>query len=136
MQNQLAWQIATDPSIKKRDLKLAETLANRANEGNKGKDPGILIPLRVSSHARPQRRSHRSAVGRDLAEGGMKQLENPRKLQARQCAIDVTLINLSRTATIAFSAGFSIAHIACNHRRFVVIFPGIGDVPKVGEESS
>jgi len=40
--NELAWQIATDPNIKQRDLKLAETLANRANEGSKGKDPGIL----------------------------------------------------------------------------------------------
>jgi predicted Zn-dependent protease len=42
LQNELAWQIATDPKIKQRDLKLAETIANRANEGSKGKDPGIL----------------------------------------------------------------------------------------------
>jgi len=42
MQNELAWQIATDPDIKDRDLKLADTLANRAYEGSKGKDPAIL----------------------------------------------------------------------------------------------
>jgi thiol-disulfide isomerase/thioredoxin len=42
LQNDLAWQIATDTSIKERDLKLAETCANRANQGANGKDPGIL----------------------------------------------------------------------------------------------
>jgi hypothetical protein len=42
VQNQLAWQIATDPDIKERNLKLAETFANRANEGSQGKDAGIL----------------------------------------------------------------------------------------------
>ena len=42
LQNELAWQIATDPNIKERNLKLAETIANRANEGSHGKDAGIL----------------------------------------------------------------------------------------------
>jgi len=42
LQNELAWQIATDPAIKERDLKLAETFANRANEAMNGKDPGIV----------------------------------------------------------------------------------------------
>ena len=45
LQNQLAWQIATDPNIKTRDLKVAETCANRANEASKGKEPGILDTL-------------------------------------------------------------------------------------------
>lgn len=42
LQNQLAWQIAADPTIKERNLKLAETFANRANEASHGKDPAIL----------------------------------------------------------------------------------------------
>ena len=41
-QNDLAWRIATDPSIKERDLKVAELCANRALEGSKGKDAAIL----------------------------------------------------------------------------------------------
>ncbi len=41
-QNGLAWQIATDPTIKQRDLKLAELCASRANEASQGKDPSIL----------------------------------------------------------------------------------------------
>jgi tetratricopeptide (TPR) repeat protein len=78
VQNQLAWQIATDPSIKKRDLKLAETLANRANEGSKGKDPGILDTVArikfMQGHKDEAIALQSKAV--DLAEGGMKpQLE-------------------------------------------------------------
>src|SRR5262249_48920401 len=42
LQNDLAWRIATDPDIKDRDLKVAETIANRAQDGSKGKDPAIL----------------------------------------------------------------------------------------------
>jgi thiol-disulfide isomerase/thioredoxin len=42
LQNQLAWQIATDTSIKERDLNLAGTIARRANEAAKGNDPAIL----------------------------------------------------------------------------------------------
>ncbi len=42
LQNQLAWQIATDPRIKERDLKVAGMIANRANEASGGKDPAIL----------------------------------------------------------------------------------------------
>jgi thiol-disulfide isomerase/thioredoxin len=45
LQNDLAWQIATDPRIKERDLKLAETIANRANEASHGKDAAILDTL-------------------------------------------------------------------------------------------
>jgi thiol-disulfide isomerase/thioredoxin len=42
LQNQLAWQIATDPNIKERNLKIAEECANRANAATNGKDPAIL----------------------------------------------------------------------------------------------
>jgi thiol-disulfide isomerase/thioredoxin len=42
LQNDLAWRIATDPRIKQRDLDVAETIANRANEAAKGKDAAIL----------------------------------------------------------------------------------------------
>jgi thiol-disulfide isomerase/thioredoxin len=45
LQNELAWQIATDPDIKERDLKLAQTLAERANDSSKGKDPAVLDTL-------------------------------------------------------------------------------------------
>ena len=42
LQNELAWRIATDPSIQQRDLKVAELCAQRANEAAQGTDPGIL----------------------------------------------------------------------------------------------
>jgi thiol-disulfide isomerase/thioredoxin len=45
LQNQLAWQIASDPKIKERDLKLAETFAKRAETASEGKDAGILDTL-------------------------------------------------------------------------------------------
>jgi len=45
LQNELAWKIATDKSIKKRDLNLAEKMANRANDATKGKDAAILDTL-------------------------------------------------------------------------------------------
>jgi thiol-disulfide isomerase/thioredoxin len=51
LQNQLAWQLATDESIAKgdRNLDLAETIAKRANEASNGKDPGVLDTMaRVS----------------------------------------------------------------------------------------
>jgi thiol-disulfide isomerase/thioredoxin len=44
-QNQLAWQIATDPNIKERDLGVAETIAKRAVEASQSKDAGILDTL-------------------------------------------------------------------------------------------
>jgi len=45
VQNQIAWRILTDDSIEQRDLKLAETLANRANDITKGNDAGVLDTL-------------------------------------------------------------------------------------------
>ncbi|PYJ03066.1 MAG: hypothetical protein DME25_13650 [Verrucomicrobia bacterium] len=43
--NDLAWQIATDTSIEKRDLTLAEKIATRANDAAKGKEASILDTL-------------------------------------------------------------------------------------------
>ncbi len=45
LQNELAWRIATDRTIEKRDLALAETIARRANEAAKGESPAILDTL-------------------------------------------------------------------------------------------
>jgi thiol-disulfide isomerase/thioredoxin len=47
LQNQLAWIILTDKNIKDkdRDLALAQTIAERANEASKGKDPSVLDSL-------------------------------------------------------------------------------------------
>ncbi len=45
LQNQLAWQIATDESITQRDLGLALKCAERANTASNGKDPQILDTL-------------------------------------------------------------------------------------------
>ena len=45
LQNQLAWQMLTDPKIKERDLGLAEKIATRANDAAQGKDPAILDTL-------------------------------------------------------------------------------------------
>jgi hypothetical protein len=42
VQIELLWQIIADNTIEKPNLELAETLANRANEAAKGKDPAIL----------------------------------------------------------------------------------------------
>ncbi len=41
-QTQLAWMIASDDSIEQRDLKLAETIAGRANDAAKGKDAAVF----------------------------------------------------------------------------------------------
>jgi hypothetical protein len=45
LQNQLAWQIATDAAIEERDLALAERIAARANDAAGGKDAAILDTL-------------------------------------------------------------------------------------------
>jgi len=45
MQNSLAWTIATQPGLEKRDLALAEKMAVRANEATKGKESAILDTL-------------------------------------------------------------------------------------------
>jgi len=78
LQNQLAWRIATDPSIKQRNLEVAETCANRANDATKGKDPQILDTLARVKWMEGQKDEalalQEKAVG--LAEGNVKtQLE-------------------------------------------------------------
>jgi thiol-disulfide isomerase/thioredoxin len=45
LQNELAWQILTDSTIKQRDLKLAEACAIRANDSTQGKEPAVLDTL-------------------------------------------------------------------------------------------
>jgi len=45
VQNEMAWEIATDKSITQRDLPLAELIARRAVMAGKSKDPGILDTL-------------------------------------------------------------------------------------------
>ena len=45
MLNGLAWQIATDPKIKERDLALAEKMAVRANDDTQGEQPHIVDTL-------------------------------------------------------------------------------------------
>jgi thiol-disulfide isomerase/thioredoxin len=45
LQNQLAWWIATDKTIKQRDLALAETIAVRADDAAKGQEPAIIDTL-------------------------------------------------------------------------------------------
>ncbi len=42
LQNELAWRIATDETLEKRDLELAQKMADRANTATKGKDAGVL----------------------------------------------------------------------------------------------
>ena len=45
LQNELAWTIATQPELEKRDLVLAEKMAGRANEATQGKEPAVLDTL-------------------------------------------------------------------------------------------
>jgi hypothetical protein len=78
LQNELAWQIATDPQIKQRDLKVAETCANRANQASNGKDAGILDTVArvkfMQGHKEEALAMQEKAIG--LAEGDQKtQLE-------------------------------------------------------------
>jgi hypothetical protein len=45
LQNELAWSIAAQPGLEKRDLTLAEKMAGRANQATRGKEPVILDTL-------------------------------------------------------------------------------------------
>jgi thiol-disulfide isomerase/thioredoxin len=45
LQNQIAWTIASHKDLEKRDLALAEKIAERGNKAAKGKDPNILDTL-------------------------------------------------------------------------------------------
>lgn len=74
IQNQLAWQIAADPSIKNRDLKVAELCAMRAKEASQGKDPSILDTVArvkfMQGHKAEALALQEKAV--NLAEGDLK----------------------------------------------------------------
>ncbi len=75
LQNQLAWQIATDEAIGQRDLDLAQKMATRANEAAKGKDPAILDTLARVLFMQGQKEEAIELQGKavHLAEGEMKQ---------------------------------------------------------------
>lgn len=45
LQNQLAWELATRPDIKERDMAVLEVLATRANDAAEGEDAAILDTL-------------------------------------------------------------------------------------------
>jgi len=45
LQNELAWFIAAQPGLEKRDLALAEKMAGRANQITEGKEPAVLDTL-------------------------------------------------------------------------------------------
>lgn len=75
LQNQIAWTIATKPGLEKRDLALAEKIAERGVKASKGKDPNILDTLaRVQFMNGKQAeavQTEQKAV--DLAEGEAKE---------------------------------------------------------------
>jgi thiol-disulfide isomerase/thioredoxin len=75
LQNQFAWQIATDEAIGQRDLDLAQKMATRANEAAKGKDPGILDTLARVLFLQGQKEEAIEVQGKavHLAEGELKQ---------------------------------------------------------------
>ena len=45
LQNALAWELLTDPMLAERDLPLAESIANRANDAAGGNNPDVLDTL-------------------------------------------------------------------------------------------
>lgn len=75
LQNQLAWQIATDPAIKERDLKLAARCAERAKEASKGQDAAILDTVARVKFMQGEKQEavalQKQAVA--LADGNMKE---------------------------------------------------------------
>ena len=75
LQNELAWQIATDEAIGQRDLDLAQKMATRANEAAEGKDPAILDTLARVLFMQGQKEEAIELQGKavHLAEGEMKQ---------------------------------------------------------------
>lgn len=75
LQNQIAWTIATNKELEKRDLALAEKIAERANKAAQGKDPSILDTLArvqfMNGKKKEAIETEQKAV--DLAEGDMKE---------------------------------------------------------------
>lgn len=74
LQNQIAWYIATAEGLEKRDLPLAEKIAERANLAAKGKDANILDTLArvqfMNGKKKEAIETQQKAV--DLASGDMK----------------------------------------------------------------
>ena len=75
LQNQIAWTIASRKDLEKRDLALAEKIAERANKAAKGKDPNTLDTLARIQFMNGKKsqaiETEQKAV--DLAEGEMKE---------------------------------------------------------------
>lgn len=75
LQNQLAWTIATKDGLEKRDLALAEKIAERANKAAQGKDPNVLDTLAriqfMNGRKKEAIATQQKAV--DLAEGEAKE---------------------------------------------------------------
>ena len=75
LQNELAWFIATQPGLEKRDLALAEKMAGRANQATQGKEPGVLDTLAraqfMSGKTNEAVATEQKAV--NLAEGPLKE---------------------------------------------------------------
>ena len=74
LQNQLAWQIATDEAIAERDLALARKIATRANEAAKGKDAAILDTLArvLFMQGKKEEAIELQTKAVNLAESGLK----------------------------------------------------------------
>ena len=74
LQNQIAWQMLTDESMKERNLDLAEKIAARANTAAKGKDPAILDTLARACfmNGKPQKAIEYQEMAVKLAEGETK----------------------------------------------------------------
>ena len=75
LQNGLAWFIAAQPGLEKRDLVLAEKMAGRANQATHGKEPAILDTLArvqfMNGNTNEAVASEQKAV--NLAEGPVKE---------------------------------------------------------------
>ena len=75
LQNELAWTIATQPGLEKRDLALAEKMAGRANQATQGKEPAVLDTLArvqfMNGKTNEAVASEQKAV--NLAEGPVKE---------------------------------------------------------------
>lgn len=75
LQNQIAWTIASDKGLEKRDLALAEKIAERGNKAAKGKDPNILDTLArvqfMNGKKKEAIETQQKAV--DMAEGEAKE---------------------------------------------------------------
>jgi thiol-disulfide isomerase/thioredoxin len=75
LQNELAWFIASQPGLEKRDLALAEKMAGRASQATGGKEPAVLDTLArvqfMSGKTNEAVATEQKAV--NLAEGPLKE---------------------------------------------------------------